>query len=117
MKGLGKPGEAFSVFSEIADLNAVPKMVEDLGLLYRSRDSHEKVILIYKDLAKRFPQSKRRIIWQSYVLEAVSRAGTRKQIIANLDQLSSMMQDALAKDAASPPVSYTHLTLPTTPYV
>ena len=86
----------------VGTFTLAPKLVEDLGLLYRSRDSHQNVILIYQDLAKRFPESKRRMIWQSYVLEAVSRAGTRKQIIANLGKLSSMLLDALAQDAASP---------------
>ena len=54
MKGLGKPQEAFDRFLNVADADDVPKMVEDLGLLYRGRDSHENVILVYQDLAKDF---------------------------------------------------------------
>ena len=41
MKGLGKPQEAFDRFLNVADADDVPKMVEDLGLLYRGRDSRE----------------------------------------------------------------------------
>lgn len=104
VKGLGQPDKAFEVFGKVASVDEVPKLLEDLGQLYRSRDSHKNVVLIYDDLAKRFPNSMRRTIWQSYVLEAVSRSGTRKQVIAHLEKLCLMLRDAWAADQANPVV-------------
>ncbi|MBT6492746.1 MAG: tetratricopeptide repeat protein [Deltaproteobacteria bacterium] len=104
VKGLGKPDKAFEVFGKVASTDEVPRLIEELGQLYRNRDSHQKVVLIYNDLAKRFPSSMRQTIWQSYVLEALSRSGTRKQIIFHLEKLCSMLGDLWSADQANPVV-------------
>lgn len=102
VKRLGEPGQAFDIFAKLVPKDEAAKMFEDLGLLYRGRDGHRQVVQVYEELTRRYPESARRVIWRSYVLEAVSRFGGRKQILAQLGTLGAMLEKAWQANESSP---------------
>ncbi len=88
----GYADKAWGDFVSLAGLQDAWGMMEHLGQWYVAQGAHHKVVLVYQTLKSKDPKHLKKALYQAWMLEAVSKMGSHKSVVAYLHQLVQDMQ-------------------------
>ncbi|MEK7704972.1 MAG: tetratricopeptide repeat protein [Myxococcota bacterium] len=97
---IGNEKQAYRDFRKVAGLDAVQQMMESLGNWYVEQGEHKKLITVYNDYIKHYPDSTRVPILQGRIVDATANLGDKRGTVVQAKLLTDYFGKVRTRVAA-----------------
>lgn len=97
---VGNEKQAYRDFRKVAGPDSVAQMMESLGNWYVEQGEHKKLITVYNDYIKHFPDSTRAPILQGRIVDATANLGDKRGTVVQAKLLTDYFTKVRSRVAA-----------------